>query len=443
MHTDRVVWSEGMFLQPQHFQQQARHVEHLVESRVRAVAGCGWGFSALAIDASQLASGKLALAAARGVLPDGTPFDLPGHDAAPEALDIGPQARDAPVLLALPLARPGLAEASLHGDAAGGLARYAVADYEAADATDAARSAPIQVGRARLRLLPASEPSDAYSCLAVARVVERRPDGQVVLDRGFIAPALSVRDQPALAAWTRELCGLLHQRGQMLAARLAQPGPGGVAEIANFLWLQTVNRFEPVFGHLAQAPQLHPERLYAACLMLAGDLATFTREPRRPAAFAPYRHDDLQATFAPLVADLRRSLSMEPDTSAVAIALQERKSGLRVAVVPDRELLRTAGFVLAVGAQMPPEALRARFAAQSKLGPVERIRDLVDLQLPGIGLHALPVAPRQIPFHAGFHYYELDRSGELWAQLDRSGGLAVHVAGDFPGLALELWAIRR
>jgi type VI secretion system protein ImpJ len=54
----------------------------------------------------------------------------------------------------------------------------------------------------------------------------------------------------------------------------------------------------------------------------------------------------------------------------------------------------------------------------------------------------MPVAPRQIPFHAGFVYFELDQSNELWAQLQNSGGIALHLAGEFPGLSLEFWAIR-
>jgi type VI secretion system protein ImpJ len=66
----------------------------------------------------------------------------------------------------------------------------------------------------------------------------------------------------------------------------------------------------------------------------------------------------------------------------------------------------------------------------------------VNLALPGVALRAVPVAPRQIPYHAGFTYFELEKSGELWGQLERSGGLAMHIAGEFPGLALELWAIR-
>ena len=77
-----------------------------------------------------------------------------------------------------------------------------------------------------------------------------------------------------------------------------------------------------------------------------------------------------------------------------------------------------------------------------KIGPVERIRDLVNLQLPGVTLRALPVAPRQIPYHAGFNYFELDTRHELWQQLNQSGGLAMHISGEFPGLELEFWAVR-
>ena len=66
----------------------------------------------------------------------------------------------------------------------------------------------------------------------------------------------------------------------------------------------------------------------------------------------------------------------------------------------------------------------------------------MNLQLKGVPVHAMPVAPRQIPFHAGFVYFELDQTNELWAQLQSSGGIALHLAGEFPGLALEFWAIR-
>ena len=69
--------------------------------------------------------------------------------------------------------------------------------------------------------------------------------------------------------------------------------------------------------------------------------------------------------------------------------------------------------------------------------------DLVNLALPGVTLTPMPVAPRQIPFHAGANYFELEtRNSDLWRQLEASGGVAMHIAGDFPGLDLAFWAIR-
>jgi type VI secretion system protein ImpJ len=207
--------------------------------------------------------------------------------------------------------------------------------------------------------------------------------------------------------------------------------------------LLVLNRAEPLLRQYAAAPSVHPWPLYLALLQLAGELATFSSSQRHPPEFPVYRHDDLQRSFLPVVQELRELLSAVIERHAVQIELVDRTHGVRTAIVNDAELLRSAGFVLAVRAQLPAEQVRVRFPAQSKLGPVDRLKDLVNLQLPGITLRSLPVAPRQLPFHAGSHYFELERHGELWKQLERSGSLALHVGGDFPGLELELWALRQ
>ena len=63
-------------------------------------------------------------------------------------------------------------------------------------------------------------------------------------------------------------------------------------------------------------------------------------------------------------------------------------------------------------------------------------------QVPGISLDPLSVAPRQIPYHKGMTYFQLDKKHELWKQIQKAGSLAIHVSGDYPELELELWAIR-
>ncbi|MCK6387211.1 MAG: type VI secretion system baseplate subunit TssK [Zoogloea sp.] len=439
----KVVWSEGLFLRPQHFQQQDRHAEWYVEARSRAAGGLFWGFTQLEIDEAALATGKVALAAARGVLPDGTPFDFPATHPAPVALDIPPDTRNAVVYLALPLRRAQSPEAAPDGDPAAHLARYTPVEESLVDAAGSdGASEPIEVAHPRLVLALADQLSDAFVRVGVLRVVERRPDNNLLVDKAYIPPVLACRASPVLGGFLREIRGLLGQRGDALAARLAQPGAGGVAEIADFIFLLTVNRHQPVFDHLAELTQLHPERLFSQLLALSGELATLVGSERRPAPLPAYNHDALEACFAPLIRDIRRALATVLEQNAIQIELQDHKQGRFVGLVGDRSLLRHAGFVLAVNAQVPSETLRTRFPAQAKLGPVEKIRELVNLQLPGIALRPLPVAPRQIPFHAGFSYFELDNGGELWKQLDNSGGLGIYVTGDFPALELSLWAIR-
>jgi type VI secretion system protein ImpJ len=76
------------------------------------------------------------------------------------------------------------------------------------------------------------------------------------------------------------------------------------------------------------------------------------------------------------------------------------------------------------------------------VGPSDRLPDLVRAHLPGVTLQSLPVPPRQIPFNAGYVYFELSRTGPLWDTISQHGGIALHVAGDFPQLKLELWGVR-
>lgn len=98
--------------------------------------------------------------------------------------------------------------------------------------------------------------------------------------------------------------------------------------------------------------------------------------------------------------------------------------------------------MLIAGAECSTEELRQRLPAHLKVGPVERIRQLVNLHLPGLALKPLPVAPRQLPFHTDKAYFALELSATDIAQLEQSGGFAFHVSGAFPGLDLAFWAIR-
>lgn len=439
---NKVVWSEGLFLRPQHLQQHDRYLERLIDARSGGAQAYGCGVQTLEIDRDLLSLGKFSLARCRGVLPDGTPFNLPDDDPPPVPLEPGTDVHGQIVYLALPVRQPGTAEA-VHETEATGMNRYRAEAFDVRDNNAGMNTtASVAVGRLCLRLMLEQEDRSSYACIAVANIAESRADKQIILDEQFMPTSLDYKAAPRLAGFMTELRGLLRYRAESLAGRISESGRGGAAEIADFMLLQAVNRMEPLIAHLCNLRGQHPERVYREFVQIAGELATFTAKDKRAPEFPDYQHNDLRATFGPVIAALRQSLSMVMEQNAIPIPLQERKFGIRVAPIADHKLLQSAVFVLAVNADVPNDTLRSRFPTQIKIGPTEQIRQLVNLQLPGIGLRPLPVAPRQIPYHAGFTYFELDRSSQFWKQLDSSGGFAMHIAGNFPGLELEFWAIK-
>lgn len=440
--SNKVVWSEGLFLRPQHFQQQDRYLERYVETRCQALVPHSWGFTAIELERDLLSIGKFGLRRAAGVFPDGTPFRMPDDDPLPAPVEIDPRARDQVLHLALPLRRAGAVDVD-RGQGADGLARHAAQEFGARDATSGSTEETlIEVGALRARFLLASEATQAYACMPLAHVVECRADKLVVLDDMFIPTVLDARAAARLATFATELVGLLHQRGEALGGRVSATGRGAAAEIADFLMLQAINRYEPLLAHLAGSGAIHPEDLFRIYVAVAGELATFTSPSKRPPALAMYRHDRLRESFEPVMSALRASLGAVLEQSAVPIPIEKKDFGMHKAVVADKSLFTSATFILAARADLPAEDVRRRFPTQIKIGPVEKIASLVNYQLPGLSINPVPVAPRQIPFHAGFVYFELDQSNTLWRDLAGSGGIAMHISGDFPGLTLEFWAIR-
>lgn len=440
---NKIVWSEGLFLRPQHLQQHERYLERCIELRAGSLSRQSWGFTELELEPDLLAVGRIGLRRARGVFPDGTPFSMPDDDPLPAPLEVDPSCRDEVIHLTLPLRSPSRPDSAWPDAPADRLVRYRVRETEAVDASGSVDgSVVLEVGGLATRLLSESRPLEGLARIPLAKVVECRADNRIVLDDGFIPSTLDCRAAPRLATFLTELLGLLHQRGEALAGRVALTDRGGAAEIGDFLMLQAVNRWQPLLAHWADASTPHPEALFRALVSLAGELATFTAPGKRPPAFPPYRHEAQQASFDPVLAALRGSLSAVLEQNALAIPVQQRKYGVWVAVAADPTLFDNAAFVLAARADQPSEELRRQLPALAKIGPVEKIRDLVNLQLPGIGLAPMPVAPRQIPYHAGFAYFELDRQAPMWRELKTAGGIALHFGNDYPGLDLQLWAIR-
>ncbi len=443
---NKVVWYEGQFMRPQLFQQLERYLEYFAHKRAAVLSPFFFGFTHYSLDDEALALGKVIVKSAAGIFPDGTPFDAPGGTPPPAPLTIRPEHLEQLIYLAVPIRVPN-GEETTFDNASDSLARNAVFNVDLRDTNSVGQgSQMVQLSNLRLRLVPEKEMTDAWIGLALTRVKTIRADGSIELDDTLVPPVSAYGASSLLTSWLAKIHDLTRLRATALAQRLtgADGKAGTAAEVSDYLLLQTLNRYEPLLQHLRRVPTTSPADLYALLLSMAGELSTYVRTTtRRPFdSHPPYQHTAPHLCLRPVVDDTHRLLNAVLVRSAQHIELKDAGYGMRNAVVDPAEIPGFTSVVLAVSAAMPPDTLQQQFAAQAKVGPSERLPDLVRGHLPGIALQALPVPPRQIPFNAGFIYYELSRSGQLWEDVERRGGLALHIAGDFPSLKLELWGIR-
>ncbi|TCP33683.1 type VI secretion system baseplate subunit TssK [Sphingomonas sp. BK235] len=439
----RVAWREGLFLRQQHFQQQDRHLDALLGARARTARPYPWGVTELVVNQDLAALGKFGVERLAGVLPDGMPFAIPGDLPPPAPIDLPATTRDAVVHLTLPAHQPGAVAYRVAGEPGAAEARFLVEVAEVPDvfAEERARE-PVEIARPNLAFGVTRDQTYGRVLLGLARVRETN-NGALVFDDRYVPPAIDVAASPRLTGFLADILGRAEQRIDELALRAVEAADAGTETIANFLLLQTLNRCQAQLAHLAALPMLHPERLYEALLALAGELATLTSAERRPGALPRYAHDRLQQCFEPVVERIQVALSAIYDRAATMLPLVEAAPGAYTARIADPALLGSSYLFLAASARAPLDEVRARFPSVAKIGPVQKMRQIVDSALAGVPLRHAPTPPPQIRAIPGYVYFELDRSSEQWAALADAPALGLHVAGDWPELRLELWCVRR
>jgi len=435
-----VAWTEGMFLRPQHFQQADKHINQVIKRICESNLIFPWGVVNLNIDTTLLSTGQFSLSELSAVMPDLCPVEIPTDIELPQPLVVDKEAHDELICLAIPaLKSNGVNLSSLEENA---VTRYKLGDLKVSDDNLGTQSQEtIQVAKIHCQLILASDDTSGFIVLPLARIIEVTNEGRIKLDSKYIPPTLKVTNCKPLMAIVREIGALINQRAESIAGRLCQ-GYAGTTSVADFIMLQTLNKYDAIFSSILTTESLHPYALYTRLIELSGELATFSSVNKRVPKLPAYDHLNLLKVFDDVVSFLYQSLSQVVEQSATEIKLEQSKFGISFGALSDKSLLSHAQFVLAIKASIPHEELRQVLPSQIKIGSVETIRDLVNNQIPGITITTLPSAPREVPYHAGFHYFELNKNSEHWNQLHNSGGIALHLSGNYPELQLTLWAIR-
>jgi len=208
----------------------------------------------------------------------------------------------------------------------------------------------------------------------------------------------------------------------------------------DYLILLVLNKSLPILRHLQNLPLVHPERLYETLISLVGELSTFEDQNRQVKDYTRYRHEKPKETFQPIVEDIRRLLSRDTGR-AINIPLQDRGENRFAIPVNDATLFSRAAFYVEVKADLPLTQIQDEFPRFCKIAPGSRIRDIVTANLPGLNIVHTPNPPRQIRHVSGRVYFLIDKASPLWRDFSQMPAMGMQIAGAWPGLEIELYAI--
>jgi len=438
----KIVWTEGMFLGPQHFQQWDRYQEQVQGLFTRTLNPLAWGLLDLRIDHRSLENGHLRIEYCLALFPDG---QLVAYDAAvdpPLGCELEGRGGDSvDVYLGLPANRcvEGISGYPQRQLLSGWQAEY----LEIADEYDTERGREVLMARPNLVLLRADQPRDAFAALPVARV-RSQGDGRFSLVREFIPPVASIKASPRLETLLSGMVEIIAARMRMLNDRKNACG-GGAGEFVqndplNFHLLQVLSGAWGSLKHFQHHPELHPEILYRHLSALAGSLLAFAKGDADE--IPRYRHEALDQVFPPLAQLLEQLMEMQTRQRSVEMVLERENDCLWRVEGLAPEQLRGASLFLEVDHAADSPDWITDFTRQVKVGARSSIEQMVASALPGVRLVHTQRPPARMSLRSGCEYFRLEARGDAWKRIVEEGTIAVFVSHPFAQASLALARIQ-
>jgi type VI secretion system protein ImpJ len=446
--SSKVLWGEGLFLRPQHFQRQDAYHEWRLAESVRTLHPYAWGLRRSRVDAEGLQSGTLRLEELSLVFPDGEFYTAPGEDDLPPPLSLAdwPQQHSELVFHAVmaPLRAHG-GNGAMEDKLDDGSLHYRRAAVQASDQFTQAAQAEVSVLKRSVRLLPGHEARDHLLSAPVCRL-RRNATGGFELDARYVPPSVSLQAAPALQAMLRRMLDMLQAKVDALYGFHREPSKHVVefrsGDVASFWLLHTASASCAALLHYRHHPLLHPERLYERMLELAGALMTFAKS-HTLADLPAYDHAEPGPAFGRLEGVIRELLETVISTRYFSIPLSETKPSFHIGRLQSETITANTVFYLGASAALAATELVDVLPLRLKVGAPDDVDKLVLSATGGVRLSYAAQVPAAIPVKPGAFYFALEPRGPLYERMLQAQAITVYAPSGIPELKLELYALNQ
>ncbi|MGP5203037.1 type VI secretion system baseplate subunit TssK [Psychrobacter aquimaris] len=446
MSKNRVLWGEGLFLRPQHFQIQDTYHDSQRALSMMLVNPYAYGISDVQIDTQLLESNLLSFQSIYAVLPDGTIYQAPRTDTLPKAITLDTQDNGDEVFVFLSLEMVHSGGSNIQTDRSDNPARYVRGAIETQDLYSQAAEAVIDV----IKLSPslqlshsAQTPSQDTVSLLVAKLV-RTTQGIYQVDDDYIVPSMHITSNPALIGHVYRLMTMINTKSTSLYDHHRQSNNDLLefrsSDIASFWLLHTLNTAYSQLSHLYNNAKLHPERLYEALLNVASQLATFS-SLYKVGDLPTYHHDNAHESFVSIILIIRELLNTVIASNFISIPLRQNKPSYYIGELSSDKITRGSQLYLSVSSSLPMHELIDIVPRRFKIATPDSVEKRVLSALPGSPISHVSQVPSAIPVRPGFSYFTIEPVGELYDEMLKSESICIYVPNGFDDLKIELMAI--
>jgi len=443
----KVVWSEGMHLEPHHFQVQSRFFEEITHFGITKLWFEPYGLVGLELDAEALRNGTVCLVHARGIFRDGLAFNMPESDPLPaprSIVELFPPTRESlTVLLAIPPLRLGAPNVALTDLDANGFRRLIAEPDLIPDENTGLDEKSLKVGRKNIQIVLDTENTSDLETLPIARI-RRDGSGNYVYDESFIPPCTQISASPTLMLLTRRLIEVLQEKATTMSLDSRAKGKFqsgfSAQEIGQFWFLHAINSALGPLRHLFMSKRGHPEELFLELVRLGGALCTFSLDSQ-PRNLPLYNHMALDVCFAEVEKHIHDHLELLAPSNCLFIPLQPVANYFWEGAITDQRCLDRARWMISVHADLGDADVITRTLQLVKVCSAQFVPQLVKRALPGMALSHVPVPPSAVARRVESQYFSIGRAGPCWDHIVQTRRVGIYIPGDIPNPEIELIVI--
>ncbi len=455
-----IYWHQGLFLQPQHFQQLEMHQQFGREPFVRMINPFAWGVERLEMAEPALANRMAEVRALRLVLPDQTYLEYPGNMViAARSFDKSWIDPELPLDVYLAIRRFSVNQANVTvvdsiTQAAAVRTRFAslsnppeVIDHYSGEGQ---ALVPTVMHVARLVFDNELDGLDDHDVVALCRLTLEGDQVRVASQQ--VPPSVCLGASAFLGNVLKDIRDDMLGRLRQLEEYKSPKGVNAEDLDANFLMMmqavQVLNRHVPALTHLLEVSAVHPWHVYGQLRQCAGELSTFSnrfdvygRFQDRDDGLPAYDHGALGKCFVKareIISQLLSEIAVGPEFH-VALSLQ---GDVYAGLIPSDYFGSRHRFYLILQSEAIKDIDVPDLLGVARLASTEAIADLIDHALPGVDLMELSGPPQGLPRRSDARYFRIEQMSEGWEQIEQTGEIAFYWPQAPEGLRVIIVATR-